>query len=821
MSTSGKQTIPGQDDRARRAFRYAAAGMADISGRNVFHHLVEHIARALDLNYAFIGVLQPGEVERVNVLALYNDGVIEDNFEYDLENTPCRNVIGQRYRYYPDKVTEQFDDPHAKELLVEGYAGIPLYDSHGEVLGVMAVMNRAPLQDPELTEELLRIFSVRAALELERSRTSREAEEKSQQYLAIFNASVDGFVMFDDRGQVVDANAAFKKMHGYDVGHNFAGIDPFEFIPPESHDVYHRFVRTVMDKGHLHIEGTGRRRDGSRLIVDIHGVRMTYMGRPHMLAIARDITEQKQNEANLRRSEDLFRATVDAALDCIVSMDEAGRILEFNPAAEKTFGFKRDEVIGKSVAETIIPTELREAHRRGMAQYLQTRQGPFIGQRIEIQALRASGETFPVELAIDVASSSEGTMFIGYIRDITERKQAEAERARLEAQLRQAQKMEALGQLTGGVAHDFNNILTGIMGYIVMAQEWEAAHRDEKLQRYLERAQKSGQRARDLIQQMLTFSRGQRGEPRALDMQRYVQESIRLLESSLPSTIEIRFDAEKDLPHVMADPVHIGQILMNLCINARDAMRGSGELQISLRKVECRSDCICTSCHKPMAGQYLELRVRDSGEGISRNNLERIFEPFFSTKEVGKGSGMGLAMVHGIVHEYDGHIVVECQPGAGSSFSVMLPLAGNVAGHEGIDESGAHDVPGHRLAGEILLVDDDVSVSEYMQDRLTDWGLTVTRCQNGADAIVQLQRRGRPYAAYILDYSMPKMNGLELAGEIRRRDPAAQIIMYTGYSEALFESDALAQGVRVVLNKPLDDRLLLEQLRAALEQAAA
>ena len=218
--------------------------------------------------------------------------------------------------------------------------------------------------------------------------------------------------------------------------------------------------------------------------------------------------------------------------------------------------------------------------------------------------------------------------------------------------------------------------------------------------------------------------------------------------------------------------------------------------------------------------QYLELCVRDSGEGIPRAYLERIFEPFFSTKQVGKGSGMGLAMVHGIVHEYDGHILVKSQAGVGSEFCVMLPLADTMARHEEVEDFAASDMRGQLLAGEVMLVDDDAHVSEYMQDRLTDWGLTVTVCSNGPEALAQLEKRGNGYAAYLLDYSMPKMNGLELAYEIRQRYPQARIIMYTGYSEGLREEDVLAQGVRALLSKPVDDRLLREQLRIALDESS-
>jgi len=908
---------------------------------SIFRELVFQIAEIMGVEYAFIGELLGEKNQEIRVIASYLNGEYDEGYQYSLANTPCENVINRGYQYYRDNVRLLFSDPHAHELEVEGYAAIPLINSNNNPIGLMVIMDRKPLVNPELCKSLLMIFSVRAAVELERLESKRAAEEKTEQFMTFFNNSVDGVCLFDENGKILDANPAWKTIHGYTATHDFSNINPMEFIPPESHHLFPQFVNGVRETGHVHIEAIGQKRDGTRMNVDIHGVRMSHLGRPalmailrdvtgqkeaeqqliskeeqyaavfnttsdgmalwttqgelvdvnpaccalhgmtkeellqaeltefvppesmpilmnllatvrkgrsykdeaiathkdgrvfhldvrgepvtfqgepHILLILRDISEQKQRESDLRRSEDLFRATVEAAMDCIVSMDEQGRIIEFNPAAERVFGYRREEVVGRSLAEKIIPEGYREAHIKGMQRYLSVQKGPFLGQRIEISALRADGSTFPVELAIDVAHAAEGKMFIGYIRDITEQKRAEEERVRLESQLRQSQKMEAIGHLTGGIAHDFNNILTGVMGYVVMAQEWEEKHPDVKLNRYLDRASKSGKRARDLIQQMLTFSRGQRGEPRPLKLTPLVKETIKMLESTLPSTMEIRFTSSNNLPLVTMDPVHVEQILMNLCINARDAMDGNGTLDISLQQVECTTPCICASCRNSLSGHYLQMSVNDSGIGISRKNIDRIFEPFFSTKDVGKGSGMGLSTVHGIVHEYNGHIVVQSEPGQGAKFCVMLPIkvgdnAGDIATLD--EEVVAHTES--KLIGEVLLVDDDETVREYMQDRLEDWGLTVTSHANGIAALAHLEQRARAYDLCILDYTMPKMNGLTLAEKILDRWPEAKVIIYSGYSEHLSEEEVLGKGIRALVRKPVEvesfHALLTEQLK--------
>jgi CheY-like chemotaxis protein len=246
-------------------------------------------------------------------------------------------------------------------------------------------------------------------------------------------------------------------------------------------------------------------------------------------------------------------------------------------------------------------------------------------------------------------------------------------------------------------------------------------------------------------------------------------------------------------------------------------MAGAGVLEIGLREIECRTPCVCSSCRKPASGRYLELSVGDSGAGIDRKAIERIFEPFFTTKEVGKGSGMGLAMVHGIVHEYGGHIRVESEPGRGARFSVLLPVVKLAQPAECADADCQAPAPAAALRGEVLLVEDDPNVREYMDDRLQDWGLSVTACANGADALAETGKRSRPFDFYLFDYTMPGMTGIELARQLHKANPAIRPVLYTGYGEDLSEDALHGAGIREVLHKPVE----LDRLRALLEQALA
>jgi two-component system cell cycle sensor histidine kinase/response regulator CckA len=688
--------------RLRETLRLAAEGVATPGTGNVFRELVKHLAIALDVDHAFIGVLVPGRSDTVHVISGYFFRQFNDDFTYELRDTPCENVIGQQFRYYPERVQELFADPHIRELETEGYAGIPLYDSRGGVLGLMAVADRQPLRDRPLTEALLKIFSVRAAVELERRNADQARSEKEQQ---------------------------------------------------------------------------------------------------------------------LHKSEDRLRATVEAAIDCIIAMDREGRVIEFNPAAEQCFGYRRDAIIGRPLVDMIIPPRMRDAHEQGMAGYRARGTGAFLGKRVEVTAMRADGDEFPAELAIDVAQGSDGEIFIGYLRDITERREAEDHRQQLERQLRQAQKMEAIGQLTGGIAHDFNNILTTMTGYVVLAGERAETLGDAKLSRYLDRAQRSGERARDLIQQMLTFSRGQHGEPRPVSPAALIREWVGLLGTTLSSSVEIQTELLSGVGNVLVDPLQLEQVLMNLCINARDAMQGHGALTIRLCNLTL-DGAVCASCRQPVAGRFIEISVRDTGPGVPTEVQERMFEPFYSTKAVGHGSGMGLSMVHGIIHDHGGHLLLDSRPGEGAALSMLLaPLSAGETGTEPVGTAG-NTPDRQRIAGRVLLVDDEPAVGEFMQDLLEEWGLTVNVFNNSVDACVRFSDDPDRYDLVVLDQTMPRMTGMEVAQQLLKLRPGLPVILYTGYSDEISEEQVLGSGIRALINKPVDTGRLRDLVRRLLSGTA-
>ncbi|HSC98096.1 MAG TPA: response regulator [Casimicrobiaceae bacterium] len=364
--------------------------------------------------------------------------------------------------------------------------------------------------------------------------------------------------------------------------------------------------------------------------------------------------------------------------------------------------------------------------------------------------------------------------------------------------------MEAIGHLAGGIAHDFNNILTAIVGYILMAAEQGEVAKNATLKRYLEQARASARRAQDLIQQLLTFARGQRGERRVVSLATLVTEAYEFLRSTMPSTLELHTTVD-EVPNVVADTVQLEQVLLNLCINARDAMNGVGTIDVAVRPA-LADGVICASCRKRFGGGFVELAVADNGSGMQREVLERIFEPFYSTKAVGKGSGMGLAVVHGIVHEHGGHVLVETIPGQGTTFRILLP-ATETAGRAAVrTQPSADESQGapSKLRGRVLIVDDEPSVAEFMRELLDSWGLEASVTSEAEAALALVEADAEHYDVVITDQTMPRMSGLELAEEIRRMSAGPPVVLYTGYEDAVDAGRLSAAGIKSLVRKPFE-----------------
>jgi len=651
----------------------------------------------------------------------------------------------------------------------------PLYNAQGEAYAVCGIST--DISERKTAEEAL-----------------RASEER---YHTTFNASVDGIALCTHDGRIVDANPAFCRLHGY-TREELLAVESFQFVHPDSHLRCWAFFEAASAGQSLKSEAKAQRKDGTIFDAEVHGVPVHYGNEPHLLLIMRDITKDKLAEQQLADREEQYRVMFNAASDGMALWTIDGKLVDVYQACCNLHGMTREQLLKAPLTEFVPPETMPK-----LMQLLATvREGR--AYQDEAIATHKNGEVFHLDMRGVPATFQGQRHVLLVLRDITEAKKKEEELRKSEAQLRQAQKMEAIGHLTGGVAHDFNNILTAVMGYVAMAQERVAGQGDEKLDKYLDRALRSGRQARDLIQQMLTFSRGQRGEPRALQLLPLVKESVKLMRSTLPSSIEFDTEFDTALPSVLLDLVQLEQVLMNLCINARDAMQGVGMLHIALKQTT-HQDGVCTSCQQPVRGTYVELTVRDTGPGIAPGVVERMFEPFFTTKEIGKGSGMGLSTVHGIVHEHGGHLIVETKSGAGATFRVLFqPMSRAEGGGVEEAETTGDSAEVRQLKGRALVVDDKPAVGEFMGELLENWGLDVTLKSNGVEAEALVAADPGNFDLVVTDQTMPKMTGLELARRLMALHPGLPIILYTGYTERLTEEQTRTAGIRALVTKPVD-----------------
>jgi nitrogen-specific signal transduction histidine kinase/ActR/RegA family two-component response regulator len=394
----------------------------------------------------------------------------------------------------------------------------------------------------------------------------------------------------------------------------------------------------------------------------------------------------------------------------------------------------------------------------------------------------------------------------GPIRDITDQ-------AMLERQLRQAQKMEALGTLAGGIAHDFNNILYAILGFTTLAQEKVPA--DDSVHADLQEVLSAGERAADLVKQILSFSRQAEQEAVPLHVHLIVHEAAKLVRASVPRRIEIRKNVQKGNDVVLADPTQIHQVLMNLCTNAVHAMpKGDGILGIELEPIEVGA-ALARQIPDLLAGPYLRLRVSDTGKGMPPEMLERIFDPFFTTKEPGEGTGLGLAVVHGIVAGCGGAIHVQSKPGAGTVFDVYLPRYTESA-------PSAEDPARPPQAGRehVLVVEDEDQIGRMLAETLTRLGYHVTSASRGDEALEVFAADPTAFDLVLTDQAMPGMMGTELARELLKLRPDLPIVLCTGFSQILSEEDARQAGIRELVMKPIMRSELSEAIRRALGRSA-
>jgi two-component system cell cycle sensor histidine kinase/response regulator CckA len=513
--------------------------------------------------------------------------------------------------------------------------------------------------------------------------------------------------------------------------------------------------------------------------------------------VFRDITERKQREDDLSR----LAAVVESSYDGIFGITPNGIILTWNLGAERIFGYSAEEAVGQSIlflSPPNLPTE--------SIKLLEKLAGVDAAQRFESTRAKKDGTHVQVALTFSPIKNSNGEVVgvSGVARDITESKH-------LEEMLRKAQKMEAVGLLAGGIAHDFNNLLSVILGY--SESLLEGAHLDPKMHSKCEEIKKAGERAASLTRQLLVFSRQQVLEPKVLNLNTVVLETVEMLERLIGEDIELQTNLDPALGSVKANPGQIEQIIMNLVVNARDAMPEGGRLVIETNNAEL--DGMYAVHHPPLsAGPYVLLAVTDAGIGMNKETQSHIFEPFFTTKGLGKGTGLGLSTVYGVVKQSGGHIWVYSEIGHGSVFKVYLPR---------VDETVQQNRPSKfalelvRGTETVLLVEDEESVRTLTRSLLEEAGYKVVEARSGADALEVAGSYSGPIHLLLTDVVMPGMNGPDLAERLAIAHPNMKALYMSGYTGTFANVSGLVDGCVRMIEKPFSREILLLVVREVLE----
>lgn len=768
---------------------------ARLRGEELIFSITSYVATRLKVEYVFVGKLLPEN--RIKTLGLNANGTSGHEREYDLHGTPCENVVGKNLCLYPDKVTSQFpEDKLLEEMGAEGYAATPLQDSQGEPIGVLGIICKSPLENGQLIESIIQIAASRVTQELESMRRLDEVQEYSHRLELATQATQAGIWDWNLKDNTMLWDDRMLELYGFTretfVG---GGVEAWRNgLHPEDRDsIWEECQAALRGEKEWNAEFRILLPNGTIRYIKTNGlvVRGSDDVAIRMLGTNRDITERKQAEIDRSRQKALFEAIFTCIPDAIVYTNIDREVIAVNPAFSSIFGFTIHDLTGMKTSYFYESEE--EYERQGRIRFNLTATEQTLPY--EVSYRRKDGMTFRGETLGTVVRSADGTAmgFIGVIRDISERKKAEEEKVKMESQLHQAQKLESIGSLAGGVAHDFNNKLSVILGYTQLSQM--KADPESELYSHLQEISRAATQSADLTRQLLAFARKQTIAPKVLDLNETITGMLKMLNRLIGENINLDWQPASDLWPINFDPSQIDQILANLCVNAKDSITENGK--ITIETGNCTIDESYTTGHTDtVAGDYVKLVVSDNGSGMDKETVGRIFEPFFTTKETGKGTGLGLATVFGIVRQNNGFINVYSEPGIGTTFTINLPR------HRGKilpTQTEGIMLPTPRGQETILLVEDELAILNMATMILTRQGYAVLSANSPTEALRLGKENAGKIHLLITDVIMPDTNGKDLAHALQSQNPGLKNIYMSGYTaDAISRHGVLEEGVNFI-----------------------
>lgn len=705
-------------------------------------------------------------------------------------------------------------------ISIDNFLTVPIVFGN-ETIGLVSVANSEQSYTEEDKDSLESIANHIAPIlnarlqrdwqEQERKQAEKELIRAKEEWELTFDSVPHLIAILDTQHRIVRANHAMAAKLGITPG-EAVGRKCFEMVhktaaPPQfcPHtqllaDGLEHTVEILEENlgGYFLVTASPLRDSGGNLLGSVH--------------IARDITADKQAEAAMAHLSRQMEMILNSAGEGIFGADTEGKVTFVNPAMAQMVGWKIEELLGQPIHDLCHHTKRNgRPYPPGECPIKLAFKSGRSYQTDDEWYWRKDGTSFPVEYTSTPIREDDqvvGTVVV--IKDITERKQAEEAKLKLEAQLRQAQKMEAIGTLAGGIAHDFNNILGAIIGYGEMIQMFRTPS-DQKVRRDVDEILRAAFRAKDLVQQILMFSRRVDQDRKPIQLQMIIKESLKFLRASLPSTIEIRRSLDPEVGPVLADPTQMQQVVMNLCTNAAHAMgKKGGVLEVRLSEMVVGEESEGTIKLAP--GLYAQMTVKDNGHGIPPEILDRIFDPYFTTKEMGEGTGLGLAVVEGIIQSHGGAIKVESEPGVGTVFHIFIPLVERSE----ITLPSAAATPIPKGEGRVLFVDDEPTLADLGRRILARLGFAVEAMTSSTAALEEFLQNPQRYDLAILDLTMPQMTGVELARKLLQIRPDLPIILSSGFADKIRHEDLREMGIREVVTKPWSLRTLAETIKKAL-----